>query len=209
MRTCHVYYVGLIAAGCLLAQEPETVKGQLLEWDGTAGSGELTIRTGTHNVYLFRFDEQTRFERDNRKVSIAEAAKGEQLEILSDPSRGLREKYARVVHLLGGGIPWRPTPARRREKGPSLPGDYFFSPRGNLTFAGLVIRLTLDKLTLRTREGERTVVLRQDTRYLEDGAEVGRSALELNARVFVRAGRNLDRAIEAYQVIWGKILVPR
>ena len=30
----------------------------------------------------------------------------------------------------------------------------------------------------------------------------------MNARVFVRAGRNLDDRIEAYQVMWGDILVP-
>jgi hypothetical protein len=30
----------------------------------------------------------------------------------------------------------------------------------------------------------------------------------MNARVFVRAGRNLDDNIEAYQVMWGDILRP-
>ena len=32
--------------------------------------------------------------------------------------------------------------------------------------------------------------------------------LQPNMRVFVRAGRNLYEQVEAYQVIWGGILVP-
>jgi hypothetical protein len=33
--------------------------------------------------------------------------------------------------------------------------------------------------------------------------------LKPNMRVFVRAGRNLYNEVEAYQVIWGTILMPR
>jgi hypothetical protein len=62
---------------------------------------------------------------------------------------------------------------------------------------------------LRTRlDGDTQVLLRPDTRYLEAGAVVDSGALKPNTRVFVRAGRNLDGEVEAYQVIWGGILDP-
>jgi len=37
-------------------------------------------------------------------------------------------------------------------------------------------------------------------------AEVG--SLRANLVVFVRAGKNLDQEVEAYQVVWGEILQP-
>jgi len=61
-------------------------------------------------------------------------------------------------------------------------------------------------LTLRTRvDGEKLILLRQDTRYIGDGQRVGADGLKRNTRVFVRAGRNLDNDVEAYQVVWGGI----
>jgi hypothetical protein len=83
-------------------------------------------------------------------------------------------------------------------------------PRGRLTMAGVVLRRSEGSLVLRTRfDGEQTVLLRPDTRYLESGSQVASSALKVNTRIFVRGGKNLDQEIEAYQVIWGEILLPR
>ena len=48
-----------------------------------------------------------------------------------------------------------------------------------------------------------------DTRYLEDGQVVDLAQLKPNMRVFVRAGKDLYNEVEAYQVIWGKILAPQ
>jgi hypothetical protein len=70
------------------------------------------------------------------------------------------------------------------------------------------MRVDPQLLTLRTRRGEQHLLLRQDTRYLGDGARVDLKSLQVNTRVFVRAGRNLDQEIEAYQVIWGSIVQP-
>ena len=50
--------------------------------------------------------------------------------------------------------------------------------------------------------------LRQDTRYLRDGEVVDANDLQPNMRVFVRAGRTFYNELEAYQVIWGRILMP-
>jgi hypothetical protein len=54
-----------------------------------------------------------------------------------------------------------------------------------------------------------SVLLRKDTRYLADGQLVDAGSLQPNMRVFVQAGKDLYNDIEAYQVIWGKILSPR
>jgi hypothetical protein len=64
-------------------------------------------------------------------------------------------------------------------------------------------------LVLRTRtEPEQIVLLRDDTRFLQGGFPVDVSQLSINARVFIRGGRNLENDLEAYQVIWGEIPGP-
>ena len=66
------------------------------------------------------------------------------------------------------------------------------------------------RVVLHTREaGDLSILLRQDTRYLADGQLVDAESLKPNMRVFVRAGKDLYNEVEAYQVIWGKILNPR
>jgi len=78
---------------------------------------------------------------------------------------------------------------------------------GNLTYSGVVFRITPERLVLHTREdGELALELRRDTRFLSDGEIVEPAALKPNVRVFVRAGKDLYGRLEVYQVIWGKIL---
>ena len=71
--------------------------------------------------------------------------------------------------------------------------------------AGVVIRRDARSITLRTRGGEQTLLLRKDTRYLGDGAQQDAGAVLVNTRVSVRAGPNVYGGIEAYQVMWGEI----
>ena len=52
------------------------------------------------------------------------------------------------------------------------------------------------------------IVVRNDTRFREDGLKVEQSSLHSSTRVFVRAGKNLDDQIEAYEIVWGEILTP-
>ena len=79
-----------------------------------------------------------------------------------------------------------------------------------MTFAGVVLRLNPEMMVLHTRaDGERIVLLRQDTRFMDSGNPATRGTLVVNTRVFVRAGRNLDNEVEAYQVIWGEIPGPK
>jgi hypothetical protein len=70
----------------------------------------------------------------------------------------------------------------------------------------VIVRRDARSITLRTRDGEQTLVLRKDTRYLADGSQQDSGALAVNTRVFVRAGQTLDGGVEAYQVMWGEIV---
>jgi hypothetical protein len=79
-------------------------------------------------------------------------------------------------------------------------------PRGEYQWAGTVSELTPDKLILRTRsDGYKTIALRRDTRYLEDGVVSEWERLQLNTRVSIRAGRNFEGKVEVYQIIWGAV----
>jgi hypothetical protein len=95
---------------------------------------------------------------------------------------------------------------RRRDR---LPADELF-PRGHLTFSGLVSQVNPERLVLRMRgQNETRILIRPDTRFLREGSQVAASALDVNTHVFVRAGKNLQGDIEAFQVIWGRIVNPR
>ena len=197
----------LILVALWQAPVPGLVRGELLEAELTGSGGELSVRTAANRVLRFAFDQRTYFERDKRRIAAAELVKGEAVEVVSDEAPGLALRYARTVHVLEPPEPPR-RPSAGRVRSYRSPLEHIV-PRGNLTFAGLVLRIGDDALVLRTRGGDKTVMLRQDTRYLEDGLQVQASQLTPNMRVFIRAGKNLDDEIEAYQVVWGGILQPR
>jgi hypothetical protein len=73
----------------------------------------------------------------------------------------------------------------------------------------VIYRINAEKLVLHTRaDGDLNILLRKDTRYLQDGQVVEPEELKPNTRVFVNAGKDLYNEVEAYQVVWGKILEP-
>jgi hypothetical protein len=150
----------------------------------------------------FAFDDKTYFEREQEHSFPVRLEKGDWLEIVSDKTPASALRYARTVHVIE-----RQAPARLRPVARAV--DPLF-PRGDMTFSGVVKRLNGERLVLHTRtDGEKTILLRRDTSFLAEGDPVDESALQPNTRVFVRAGKNLDNQIEAYQVIWGEILEPR
>ena len=177
------------------------IHGSLLECHASGGSGELTVRTADDQIFRFAFDDKTYFEREQEHSAPGRLEKGDWLEIVADESPASPLSYARIVHVIE-----RQAPARLR---PVARADPLF-PRGDLTFSGVVKRLNGERLVLDTRsDGEKTILLRRDTSFLAEGDPVDASALQPYTRVFVRAGKNLDNQIEAYQVIWGEILEPR
>ena len=159
-------------------------------------------------MYRYQFDRKTYVERDDQMIEVKRLEPGEKVEVVSDTVPGLILRYARTIHVLPEPAPARPSAANRlRAYRPSVERNL---PTGNLTFAGVVFRLNGERLVLHTREGgEQSLLLRKDTRYLENGEIVDAATLKPNTRVFVRAGKDLYDQVEAYQVIWGKILDPK
>jgi hypothetical protein len=131
---------------------------------------------------------------------------GEKIEVTSDAVAGSLLRYAHSISVIVPLTVRLVTGARPRPFGPSSAPLY---TAGNMTFAGVVSKFSPRRLVLHTRQGERTILIRQDTRYVEDGGAVEAAALQPNMRVFVRAGKDLYERIEAYQVIWGRIFDPK
>jgi hypothetical protein len=195
-----------LTTGILAAEEAPIgiVKGDLVSWEGKATSGQLNI-SSEGRAYQCGFDAKTYFERDGQRIAPAAMDHGDRLEIVADRKPGARACYARTVHVL--------SPNSIRSAGNRFPRwpdptEQWF-PRGDMTFSGVVTRVDSRAVTLRTRKsGEQRLLLRADTRFLDNGIRVNAAALKTNMRVFIRAGRNLDDQIEAYQVIWGDIVSP-
>ncbi len=182
------------------------VRGVLLEPATTSSSGQFSIRAGGTTVYQFVFDSRTWIEKERERVPLTALRKGEVLEVVCDlDDAPLR--YARMVHVVEKPVMVRP-PLGGVYRSRRSPVE-FIAPRGDITFSGIVSELSSERLILRTRlDGEKIIFLRKDTRYLEDGFQVEPAILKSNTRVFLRAGRNLDNELEAYQVIWGEIFEP-
>jgi hypothetical protein len=202
---------GLLFAVALPGQEVAPVgmvRGTLLETELIGGRGSLSVRTPENKVFRFQFDSKTYFEREKRRVQAARLLTGDALEIVSDRGEAPALRYARIVHVLDEAPQVRFSPYFERLRQYRSATEHIV-PRGSLTYSGVVAQLQGGALILRTRtQGAQTILLRPDTRFLHGGAIVDASALGLSMRVFVRAGRNLDDEIEAYQVVWGDILNP-
>ncbi len=207
------WVVLLLCAYPAAAETPagESSRGVLLERDSDPAAGEFSLRLATNEVLRYRFDEKTSVVRDRQSIDVPRLRPGEKIEVVSDPIPGLVLRYARNVNAIV-----EPPPAAAQR--PPVPGRLRSAnryaeeralPVGNLTYSGVVSRLSGDRLVIHTRDGsEQSVLLRKDTRYLLNGDLVDPAALKLNTRVFVRAGKDLWDQVEAYQVIWGKILAP-
>ena len=184
------------------------LKGDLLEWEGTEESGEISVRASDNRVFRCSFDSKTYFERDRKRATVSEMNEGDWIELVSDVKAGDRTQcYARTVHLLPPARPPVPRYLQRRIQARRSAFLESIAPRGNLTMAGLVLRLTPEAIWIKTRsDGEKTILRRNDTRYLSGGAPVDAAALAVNTRVFIRASKNLENDLEAFQVVWGEIL---
>ena len=197
------------------AQTPASaalIRGVLLERDAPTAAGQFSVRAADNQVFRYQFDRKTYVEREDQPIDVARLVPGEKVEVVSDSVPGSALRYARTIHVIPEAPPPRPltagrfrayrTPAERAVISANL-------PTGNLTFSGVVFRVSGERIVLHTRGGDQSILLRKDTRYLEDGELVENAALKPNMRVFVRAGKDLYDQVEAYQVIWGRILEPR
>ncbi len=205
-------WFGVLFAFGMAAEGPAPlgiVQGKLVELKEAQPYGELVIESAEKSLFRFQFNLRTYVERGRSRISIASIHVGETVEILSDVGQSSDTRYARIVHVSDPNAPPRPTPRPWRTK-PYVSPTENIVPRGDLAFSGVIREISGGALVLRTRlDGDKQIRLRPDTRYLEGGSTVDAAALQANTRVYVRAGRNLEGDIEAYQVIWGAILEPK
>lgn len=201
----------LLFAAVSAAQENGPVgllRGELLNWSGTAHGGQFVFRTTEGRSYSCTFDNKTYVERETMRATMAALSAGDRLEVVTDRRAPSNLCYALTVHVLDVPRAFVVPGVRPRARPASASHDPF-PPRGELTFSGVVLRVMPDALFLRSRSGERqTLRLRPDTRYFAEGQTADSGSLRANTVVFVRARKNVDDEVEAYQVIWGGILRP-
>lgn len=191
-------------------------RGVVLERDPQPAGGEFSIRLDNYEVIRYRFDGHTAVDRENYPIDVPRLRPGELVEVLSEAVPGSLIRYVSTVHSLER-APQTALPAARRTRAWSFAAglasayaadDPLFG-RGDLTFSGVISHLNAGRLVLHTRQGQRTILLRDDTRYLDNGEIATAASLSPNMHVFVRAGRNLYDEFEGYQVVWGEILEPK
>lgn len=199
-----VLLLPLIAA----SQTPHSaalVRGVLLERDTQVSEGQFSVRLADNQVLRYLFDRKTYVERENQLIDVARLVPGEKIEVVSDVVSGSSLRYARTIHVMEDAPPPRPMSSRPR---PYRLSDEPRLPLGSMTVSGVVFRVAPGRVAVHTREGDRVLIVRPDTRFVKDGVIVEAAALETNVRVFIRAGKDVYEQLEAYQVIWGKILNP-
>ena len=182
------------------------VRGVLIQCDAT----HLSVGDDDNRAFRFVTDSRTFIERDHQRVSCAKLRAGDRMEIVSDRSSEPGARYARMASVVNEALrPRRKTVIVARAPIFRDSPTTRFAPRGSLIFTGVVLRRESTGVVLRTRlDGEKWILTRRDTLFREEGLPVESTALPAGARVFVRAGRNLDGQVEAYEVVWGEILSP-
>lgn len=192
--------VAAMAPLCAGADMPKGLfHGHMVSWEGSPVKGVLLARSAAGNVEGCGYDSLSILQLSRRRVTVTKLEPGDPLEIITDHKPGSRDCYIRMLDV----VPPAPPSSRVKPVAPARPT--FDLPHGDRTISGVIIRRDARSITLRTHDGEQTLLLRKDTRYLGDGAQQDASAAMVNTRVFVRAGPNLYGGIEAYQVMWGEI----
>jgi hypothetical protein len=178
------------------------LRGDLLSWEGTWQNGVLQLRLDSGIDYSCQTSTATFFERDRTRIHPAKLRSGEKVQVMSDRTSPGAKCFARMVKIVSEHeAPFQWGSVRRATES--------FAPRGSLVYAGVVVHQEEGAFTMRVRGGERQrIVLRHDTRFLDNGAAAGPEILVANRQVYVRAGFNTEEEVEAYQVISGEILQP-
>jgi hypothetical protein len=202
MRLFRMVATALLAAPlCAPADMPKGLfHGQMVSWEGSPLKGVLLARNTAGILEGCGYDSLSIVQLSRQRITVAKLEAGDPVEIITDHKPGSRDCYIRMLDVVPPAAP----PSRVKPVAVARPT--FDLPHGDRTISGVIIRRDAGSLTIRTRDGERTVLLRKDTRYLGDGAQQDAVAALVNTRVFVRAGPNLYGGIEAYQVMWGDIL---
>ncbi len=179
------------------------LRGVLLERD----AHEFSVRTADSEVFRFTFDSKTYVEREGQMTDMARLSPGERVEVLSENAPGAAIRHALTIHVAPSSAPPRRVSAARLRAYTGFTDDGI--PPGAISFSGVISRVSSGRLMLHTRDkGDQTILLRATTRYIANGEAAAEGALRPNMVVYVRAGKTLYDEIEAYQVVWGRILRP-
>ena len=166
-------------------------------------STTFLLKTTTKKEFRCAFDHRTWFEQSRVRVAVNAFQPTDLVEIIAD--RRLIDGapcYVRTVRLADLAPP--KDNGRLRDTYRAVTESII--PRGEFEWGGTVSEITPEKLILRTRsEGYKTLLIRPDTRFLEDGTVSERPRLHTNTRISVRAGRSITGDLEVYQVIWGAV----
>ena len=202
MRLLRMIVIAMAAAPlCAPADMPKGLfHGHMVSWEGSPLKGVLLARSAAGVVEGCGYDSLSILQLSRQRVTVAKLEPGDPLEIIADHKPGSRDCYIRMLDV----VPPAPPPGRVKPVAAVRPT--FDLPHGDRTISGVIIRRDARVITLRTHDGEQTLLLRKDTRYLGDGAQQDAASALVNTRVFVRAGPNLEGGIEAYQVMWGEIV---
>ena len=169
-------------------------------------SSSFLLKTTTNKEFRCSFDQRTWFEQSRLRVSVSAFQPADLVELIAD--RRLIDGtpcYVRTVKLAD-----LAAPKNTRLNIPYRAVTESIIPRGEYQWAGTVSELTAEKLVLRTRaDGYKTLVLRPDTRFLEDGAVSELARLQPNTLISIRAGRSITGETEVYQNIWGSVTPKR
>jgi hypothetical protein len=199
----------LFACASALAQSPQQgaiMRGILLERDAGAASGQFSLRAPDSQVFRYRFDSTTYVENDSKVAGFAALKPGDRIEVVSDADPHGALRYALMVRVLADAAQVKPAIQGRTASTSAVPQRPVF---GSVTISGVALALSEGHMVLRLRDGrERRVLLRKDTRYLEDSKVVSPDALKANMRVTVTGGETAYGDVEAYQIFWGRILHP-
>ena len=199
------YLAGLVLLAPVFAEDagPGIVRGTLVQAD----AGFLQVRQASGVAARCGFDSHTWIERDRQRLTLAALEAGVSVEALTDKRAG--RCYTRIIRLISPEA--AVVAVTRRAAVPTVRSAVeSIYPRGNLTFGGVVVRRSPTLLVVRTRgEPEKTIILREDTRYVDSGVPTTQAQLAINTRVFIRGGKNFENALEAYQVMWGEIDGPK
>jgi len=202
------FWVFLLTPYASPAQTTPLVSGVLLERDAPGSSGEFSLRAADDQVFRFRFDPRTQVEREGAAQDVAHLQSGDKVEVIPDRMPHADLRYAVSIRVTAAWQPLRAAQSGRKRPEPA--GDERTFPAATLSFSGVVSLVSAERVVLRTRSGsDQSIALLKQTRYRDDGALVDAAALKPNMRVFVEAGESPFGDVEAYQIVWGRILQPK
>jgi len=170
-------------------------RGTLEKVDGSAAQGRVIARAANGEVSSCAYDSRTYMEADGERTSPLRLRIGDPLVIVADYRVGTGTCYTRTLHVA-------PSPKPNSHRAVAVVHKpAAIRVRGDRTISGRVVEVTPNQVMVRTRDdGDVALNLRPDTSYLGEGS------LSVNLHVSIRAGRNLQGGLEAYQVSWAELL---